>query len=167
MRSKVSADPHRRGPGVRRTAHQRTASALEYAFTRRERQIMDIVYRHGVATATEVMDEMPGGLDYSTVRTQLHVLEVKGHVSHVDRGRRYVYAPTIPRHVAGRAALEHLIDTYFGGRAERLVVTLLDEVASRRRRRIAENEGSATKTEEDAIPTDRLDLSSQVTSPRN
>jgi predicted transcriptional regulator len=93
--------------------------------TRRERQIMDILYRRGKATAGEVMGELPGDPSYSTVRTQLRVLEEKGHVRHDEHGLRYVYAPAVPRRAASRSALRHLMDTFFDGSAEKTVAALL------------------------------------------
>jgi BlaI family penicillinase repressor len=92
---------------------------------RRERQIMDILYRLGKATAGEVMAALPGEPSYSTVRTQLRVLEQKGHVRHEEQGLRYVYAPAIPRHAARRSALRHVVDTFFAGSAEKTVAALL------------------------------------------
>src|SRR5215472_18399320 len=89
------------------------------ALTRRERQIMDILYRRGRATAGEVMEELSGNPNYSTVRTQLRVLEEKGHVRHEEVGLRYVYTPAVPRHAARKSALRHLIDTFFDGSAEK------------------------------------------------
>jgi len=93
--------------------------------TRRERQIMDILYRRGRATANEVMAELTGDPSYSTVRTQLRVLEEKGQVSHEEEGLRYVYSPSIPRHTARRSALRHLVSTFFDGSAEKVVGALL------------------------------------------
>src|SRR5262245_38656854 len=93
--------------------------------SRRERQIMDILYRRGRATATEVMDELPGGPAYSTVRTQLRVLEEKGHVRHEEEGLRYVYTPAVPRHSVRKSALRHLVDTFFDGSVEQAVAALL------------------------------------------
>ena len=95
------------------------------ALTRRERQIMDILYRRGRATATEVMDELPGGPHYSTVRTQLRVLEEKGHVTHEEQGLKYVYVPATPRRAARKSALRHLVDTFFDGSAEQVVAAVL------------------------------------------
>ena len=100
-------------------------SSDHIALTRRERQIMDILYKHGKATANEVLDELPGSPHYSTVRTQLRVLEEKGHVRHESDGLRYVYLPTVARHTARRAALRHLIDTFFDGSAAGAVTALL------------------------------------------
>src|SRR3984893_8934163 len=93
--------------------------------TRREREIMDILYRRGRATAGEVMAELTGDPSYSTVRTQLRVLEEKGHVHHEEHGLRYVYMPAIPRHAARKSALRHLVDTFFDGSSEKVVGALL------------------------------------------
>jgi len=98
-----------------------TATSL----SRRERQIMDILYRQGRATAAEVMDALSGSPNYSTVRTQLRVLEEKGHVRHEEQGLRYVYVPAQPRHAARRSALKHLVETFFDGSAEKAVAALL------------------------------------------
>jgi len=95
------------------------------ALTRRERQIMDILYRRGRATASEVMDDLPGAPHYSTVRTQLRVLEEKGHVTHEEQGPRYVYVPATPRRAARKSALRHLVDTFFDGSAEQVVAAVL------------------------------------------
>jgi predicted transcriptional regulator len=95
------------------------------ALSRRERQIMDILYRRGRATANEVMDDLSGGPSYSTVRTQLRVLESKGHVRHEEEGLRYVYAPALPRHAARKSALRHLVETFFDGSTEKVVGALL------------------------------------------
>ena len=76
--------------------------ALHTVLTRRERQIMDILFRRGRATAAEVMAELPGEPSYSTVRTQLRVLESKGHVRHEEDGVKYVYYPVVPRRVVRR-----------------------------------------------------------------
>jgi predicted transcriptional regulator len=99
--------------------------------TRRERQIMDILYRLGRATAGEVMAELTGDPSYSTVRTQLRVLEDKGHVHHEELGLRYVYMPAIPRHAARKSALRHLVDTFFDGSSEQVVAALLGGQATR------------------------------------
>src|SRR5207247_5728504 len=93
--------------------------------TRRERQIMDILYRRGRATAAEVMKELPGDPNYSTVRTQLRVLEDKGHVHHEEQGLRYIYVPAVPRHAARKSALRHLVNTFFEGSTEKAVAALL------------------------------------------
>jgi BlaI family transcriptional regulator, penicillinase repressor len=102
-----------------------------HSLTRRERQIMDALYRLGRATAAEIMQAMPGAPGYSTVRTQLRVLETKGHVRHEEVGLRYVYSPTVPRHAARRSALKHLVDTFFDGSTTKAVAALLGGEASR------------------------------------
>ena len=99
--------------------------SLHAVLTRRERQIMDILFRRGRATAAEVMDELPGEPSSSTVRTQLRVLEEKGHVRHVEEGVRFIYLPTVARHTARKSALRHLVDTFFDGSAENVVAALL------------------------------------------
>jgi len=93
--------------------------------TRRERQIMDILYRRGRAAANDVMADLPGAPHYSTVRTQLRVLEEKGHVTHEEEGVRYVYMPALPRRAARKSALRHLVDTFFDGSAEQVVAAVL------------------------------------------
>jgi predicted transcriptional regulator len=101
------------------------------ALSRRERQIMDILYRLGRATANEVMAELPGDPHYSTVRTQLRVLESKGHVRHEEQGLRFIYTPTIPRYAVRQSALRHLIETFFEGSAEKMLSTLLGPEGSK------------------------------------
>ena len=101
------------------------ATALHAALTRRERQIMDVLYRAGRATAGEVMKALPGSPSSSTVRTQLRVLEEKGHVRHEEHGLRFVYMPEVPRHAARKSALRHLVDTFFDGSAEKVVAAVL------------------------------------------
>jgi predicted transcriptional regulator len=101
------------------------ANPLHAALTRRERQIMDILYRRGRATAGEVMEDLSGDPHYSTVRTQLRVLEEKGHVHHEQQGLRYVYSPAVPRSSARRSALRHLVNTFFDGSTEHAVAALL------------------------------------------
>jgi predicted transcriptional regulator len=107
------------------------SKALHTVLSRRERQIMDILFRRGRATAAEVMADLPGDPSYSTVRTQLRVLEEKGHVRHEEDGLRYVYLPAIARHTARKSALRHLLDTFFDGSAEKAVAALLGGEGSR------------------------------------
>lgn len=101
------------------------AKSSHVALSRRERQIMDILYRRGRATAAECLEDLSGEPSSSTVRTQLRVLEAKGHVLHEEQGLRFVYVPAVPRHVARKSALRHLVDTYFDGSAENTVAALL------------------------------------------
>jgi predicted transcriptional regulator len=99
--------------------------------TKRERQIVDALYRLGRATAAEIMAAVPGAPTYSTIRTQLRVLETKGHVRHEEHGLRYVYMPTVPRSTARRSALKHLVETFFDGSSAKAVAALLGGEASR------------------------------------
>ena len=101
------------------------------ALTRRERHIMDILFRLGRATADEVMLELAGKRSYSTVRTQLRVLEHKGYVRHEERGRQFVYTPTVPLRSARKSALRHVVDTFFDGSVEKVVAALLGGEAAR------------------------------------
>ena len=93
--------------------------------SRRERQIMDVVYRLGRATANEVIHELADDRHSSTVRTQLRVLEEKGHLRHEEEGLRYVYTPVTPRHAARQTALRHMLETFFEGSAEKMMSSLL------------------------------------------
>ncbi len=117
--------------------------------TRRERQIMDILYKRGRATAGEVMEDLPGEPHYSTVRTQLRVLEGKGHVTHEEQGLRYIYMAAVPRRAARKSALRHLVDTFFDGSAEQVVAAVLggegSKVSEEELDRIAELVAKARK----------------------
>lgn len=98
---------------------------LQVQLSRRERQIMDVLYELGRATAAEVMKALPGDPSDSTVRTQLRVLEAKGHVRHEDDGVKYVYEPVVPRRVVRKSALKHVVNTFFEGSVEKVVAALL------------------------------------------
>jgi predicted transcriptional regulator len=104
---------------------------LHAVLSRRERQIIDILYRRGRATAAEVMEDLPGDSTYSTVRTQLRVLEEKGHIRHEQDGQRYVYSPAVPRGTVRRSALKHLVETFYEGSVEQAVAALLGGEGSR------------------------------------
>jgi len=104
---------------------------LHTELSRRERQIMDLLYELGRATAGDVMKALPGNPSDSTVRTQLRVLEAKGHVRHEEDGQKYVYLPVVPRRVVRRSALKHLVNTFFDGSAEKVVAALLGPDGSR------------------------------------
>ena len=94
--------------------------------SRRERQIMDVLYRHGRATVAEIQSELPDPPSYSAVRAMLRILETKGHLRHEQDGPRYVYVPTLGRDKAKRSALKHLLNTFFEGSAEQVVAALLE-----------------------------------------
>ncbi len=94
--------------------------------SRRERQIMDIIYQLGQATAAEVLENLPDPPSYSAVRAMLKILEDKGHLRHKQQGPRYVFLPKVSREKAKRSAVKHLLQTFFDGSAESAVATLLD-----------------------------------------
>jgi len=99
--------------------------------SRRERQIMEILYERARASAAEVRQAMPDAPGYSAVRAMLRVLEEKGHVRHEEKGLKYVYLPVVPANKARRSAVKHLMDTYFSGSPEQIVAALLDVSAAR------------------------------------
>ena len=94
--------------------------------SRREREMMDIIFRSGKASASEVMEAMADPPSYSAVRATLRILEKKGLLRHESEGPRYVYVPTANRERARRSALEHLVTTFFDGSVAGVVATLLD-----------------------------------------
>jgi predicted transcriptional regulator len=94
--------------------------------SRRERQIMDVIWRRGRATVAEVRNEMSDAPSYSAVRTLMGLLEQKGHLRHEQEGPRYVYLPTVDRENAQQSALRHVVRTFFDGSAERAVAALID-----------------------------------------
>jgi predicted transcriptional regulator len=99
--------------------------------SRRERQILDILYQKGRATAAEVQADLPEPPSYSAVRALLRILEEKGHIRHEQDGPRYVYLPTVARDNAKRSALRHILQTFFDGSAEQAISALLDEPSTR------------------------------------
>ena len=102
------------------------ADALLTGLSRRERQIMDFLYRSGRASAAEVQAGLPEPPSNSAVRAMLRVLEDKGHVRHEQDGPRYVYVPKLARDKAKRSALRHVLRTFFDGSTEQVVAALLD-----------------------------------------
>src|SRR5207253_2851751 len=94
--------------------------------SRRERQLMDIIYARGEATAAEVVDALPDPPSYSAVRALLRILEDKGHLRHRSDGPRYVFAPTQPRASASRSALKRVLHTFFEGSLSSAVAALVD-----------------------------------------
>jgi len=99
--------------------------------SRRERQILDILYQRGKSTAAEVQTALPEAPSYSAVRALLRILEEKGHVRHEQDGPRYVYLPTVARDNAKVSALRHMLQTFFDGSAEQAISALLDDSSSR------------------------------------
>ena len=96
------------------------------ALSRRERQIMEIVYRLGSASVADVLAALPDPPSYSAVRGMLRLLEDKGHVKHREDGRRFIYLPTVPRDRARRSALRSLLQTFFGGSTTAAMASLLE-----------------------------------------
>jgi len=115
----------------------------------RERNIMDILYARGRATAIEVMNDLSGNPHYSTVRTQLRILEGKGYVRHEEESLRYVYIPVVQQHEVGRSALKQLMDAFYDGSMENVVAALLgsegSKLSQKRLDRIAEMVEKARK----------------------
>ena len=100
-------------------------------FSRRERQIMDILYQRGRASAQEILDAMPDPPTYSAVRAKLRVLEEKGHIRHEEEALRYVYLPVVARDSARRSAMRHMLSTFFENSVEQAVAALVDLSAAR------------------------------------
>ena len=98
----------------------------EIHLSRRERQIMDVIYARGHATAMEIIQEVPDPPSYSAIRALLAILERKGHVKHTRDGAKFVYAPIRARHHAARSAVKRLLQTFFEGSAEKAMAALLD-----------------------------------------
>jgi predicted transcriptional regulator len=96
------------------------------SLSRRERQIMDIIYQLKEATVAQVLERLPNPPSYSAVRALLRVLENKGHLCHIQDGPRYVFSPTLSRETARQTALQHLRKTFFNGSTEEIVAALLD-----------------------------------------
>jgi BlaI family penicillinase repressor len=103
----------------------------QHGLSRRERQIMDILYQRGKASASDVREAMPDAPSYSAVRAMLRVLEEKGHIKHQAEDLRYVYSPTVTRDKAKRSAVKHLMDTFFHDSPEQVVAALLDVSSTR------------------------------------
>ena len=102
------------------------ADPITARLSRRERQIMDLLYQLGEATAAEVQERLPDPPSYSAVRAMLRILEEKGHVRHTEDGPRYVFAPVVARDTARKSAVSHLLRTFFDGSVEQAMTALLD-----------------------------------------
>ncbi len=122
---------------------------MEDQFSKRERQVMDVIFSHGKATVTQVMEGMISPPSRSAVRTFLTILEKRGHLRHMKVGREYVYEPTRPPQKVGRGALQRVIDVFFGGSLENAVTAhLLDpntDVPKKELRRISKLIAEAKK----------------------
>ncbi len=102
-----------------------------HELSRRERQIIDILYTQGRATAAEVQSLLPDPPSYSAVRAMLRILEEKGHVHHEQDGPRYVYLPTVARDNAKRSAMRHVLQTFFDGSTAQAISALLDDSSAK------------------------------------
>jgi BlaI family transcriptional regulator, penicillinase repressor len=107
------------------------AEPAEHTLSRRERQIMDVLYQRQRASAAEIRESLASPPSYSAVRALLRILEDKGHIRHAEKDLRYVYFPTVSRRRVRRAALRHLVETFFDGSAAQTVATLLDSSTAR------------------------------------
>jgi predicted transcriptional regulator len=96
-------------------------------YSRREREIMDALYKLGKASAAQILEQIPNPPTYTAIRTHLTILEKKGHVRHASDGTRYIYEPAIAREQMGRRATQTLLKTFYGNSVERVVAALLDE----------------------------------------
>lgn len=105
--------------------------ALYTQLSRRESQIMDIVYHLGEATVADVLERIPDPPGYNSIRITLGILEKKGHLQHRREGQRYVYAPVVSRDRAKRSLMGHLIQTFFAGSTSNAILTLLDMASKR------------------------------------
>ena len=104
--------------------------APDYDLSRRERQIMDVIYRRGSATATEITADLPDPPTSTAVRTMLRILEDKGHLTHEQDGIRYVYRAVVDRDKARESVISHVVRTFFDGSAEQAMATLIDRSGS-------------------------------------
>jgi predicted transcriptional regulator len=95
-------------------------------FSRREREIMDALYRLGSASAAQILEQIPNPPTYTAIRSHLTILEKKGHVRHESDGTRYIYEPAVAREQMGRRATQTLLETFYGNSVERVVAALLD-----------------------------------------
>ena len=102
------------------------AASIHEQLSRRERQIMDAIYKAGKATAAQVMDTIPDPPSYSAVRAMLRILEEKGHLQHEKAGARYIYKPTVSQKKAKKSAMSHVLTTFFEGSVSQAMAALID-----------------------------------------
>jgi len=114
-------------PGAAATDSATAAKEARDGFSRREREIMDALYKLGRASAAQILDEIADPPTYTAIRTQLTILEKKGHVRHTSDGTRYIYEPKVAREQMGRRAIDTLMKTFYGNSVERVVAALLDQ----------------------------------------
>lgn len=107
-------------------ATRKQGNPVKDGFSRREREIMDVLYRLGRASAAQILDAIPDPPSYTAIRTHLTILEKKGHVRHASDGTRYIYEPRVARAEMGRRAIGTVLNTFYGNSVERVVAALLD-----------------------------------------
>ena len=110
----------------REAAKHAHVSDLAAQLGKRERQIMEVVYRRGRATVSDVLSDLPDPPSYSSVRAMLRYLEDKGHLQHEEEGPRYVYLPTAPKQEVRKSALSHMVRTFFDGSVSSVVAALIE-----------------------------------------
>ena len=108
-----------------------SAKRAESELSRRERQILDVVYRLGRASAAEIRAHLADPPSYTAVRTHLTILHAKGHVTYTDDGTRYIYEPAVPREQMARNVIDHVLETFFDNSVEKVVQTLVDREEGR------------------------------------
>ena len=111
---------------TRRKLPRKDAPAKD-GYSRREREIMDALYKLGKASAAQILEQIPNPPTYTAIRTQLTILEKKGHVRHASDGTRYIYEPLVGREQMGRRAIETVLSTFYGNSVEGVVAALLDQ----------------------------------------
>jgi predicted transcriptional regulator len=111
----------------RKAKRVRKGGAAGDGYSRREREIMEALYKLGKGTAAQILEQIPNPPTYTAVRTHLTILEKKGHVRHASDGTRYIYEPLVAREQMGRRAIETLLGTFYGNSVERVVAAMLDQ----------------------------------------
>jgi predicted transcriptional regulator len=111
----------------RKPGRKRKEASKQDGFSRREREIMDALYKLGKASAAQILEEIPDPPTYTAIRTHLTILENKGHIRHASDGTRYIYEPLVAREQMGRRAIDTLLKTFYGNSVERVVAALLDQ----------------------------------------
>ena len=110
----------------RKPGRKRKEAPPKDGFSRRERAIMDALYKLGKASAAQILDEIPDPPTYTAIRTHLTILENKGHIRHTSDGTRYIYEPLVAREQMGRRAIDTVLKTFYDNSVERVVAALLD-----------------------------------------
>jgi predicted transcriptional regulator len=115
----------------KRSKRKRTGQIRDSSLSRREREIMEVIYQLGEASVSDVVARLGDDPSYDSIRVTLGILTSKGHLSHYQDGRRYIYRPMVPREKAGRSAVKKLLRTFFAGSPSKAIVTMLDMSSGR------------------------------------